>query len=86
MNFFSILIFVAIVFVLWAVGRCFPVFGQSFKEKWPAISDKEFMERCTPGTGRETALKARRIIADQLGVPYEHVYPEQKFVDDLGCG
>ncbi len=55
------------------------------KEKWPPISDDEFIRRCTPGVDRERALKVRRIISDQLGVDYDRVYPEQRFVEDLGC-
>ncbi len=53
-------------------------------EKWPPISEDEFMRRCPPGTNRERALKVRRIISDQLGIEYERVYPEQRFVDDIG--
>ncbi len=56
---------------------------QNFTDKWPAIDDDEFVRRCTPGTRRETALGVRRIISDQLGIPYEHIHPQQGFVDDL---
>ena len=54
-----------------------------FEETWPSIDDDEFVRRCTPGTNRLTALKVRRIIAEQLGVPYDRVCPEQRFVEDL---
>ncbi|PQO27476.1 hypothetical protein C5Y96_18240 [Blastopirellula marina] len=54
-------------------------------EKWPPISDDEFIRRCSPGVDRELALKVRRIVAEQLGVDYERVYPEQRFVEDLGA-
>ncbi len=54
-------------------------------EKWPPISDDEFIRRCPPGVDRERALKVRRIISEQLGVDYDRVYPEQRFVEDLGC-
>lgn len=54
-------------------------------DKWPPISDDEFIRRCTPGVDRERALKVRRIIAEQLGVDYNRIYPEQSFVEDLGC-
>ena len=56
-----------------------------FIERFPPISDKEFMERCPPGTSRSVALRVRRIVADQLGVEYERIYPSSSFVDDLGC-
>ncbi len=58
--------------------------GAEFKSKWPAIDDDEFMRRCKPGTKRETALRVRQIVAQQVGVPVEHIYPEQCLVIDLG--
>ena len=58
---------------------------RDFKQQWPAISEDEFVAKCTPGVDRETALKVRRIISEQLGVPYEHIHPDQRFVEDLYC-
>ncbi|MCU0710459.1 MAG: hypothetical protein MUC43_00265 [Pirellula sp.] len=52
-------------------------------KKWPPISEDEFLRRCSPGVDRERALKVRRIIAEQLGVDYDRIYPEQRFVEDL---
>ena len=51
----------------------------------PPISDDEFLARCPPGTNRAIALKVRRIVADQLGVDYERIRPESRFVEDLGA-
>ena len=59
---------------------------RKFFEKWPAIDDDEFLRRCGPDTRTETALAVRRIVSEQLGIPYEHIYPEQHFVNDLDCG
>lgn len=59
--------------------------GMTFEERWPAISDDEFMQRCPKGTRRETALAVRRIVSEQLGLPYDHIHPDQNFVNDLGC-
>ena len=56
-----------------------------FQRRWPPISDDEFLRRCPPGTSRETAIKVRRIISEQLGVEYERIYPEQRFMEDLDC-
>ena len=56
-----------------------------WNRKWPPISEDEFMERLPPETDRSIALRTRKIIAEQLGVNYDQVYPEQNFVDDLGC-
>ena len=56
-----------------------------WNRKWPPISEDEFMDRLPPGTDRSVALRTRLIIAEQLGVEYDQVYPEQNFVNDLGC-
>ena len=58
---------------------------QSFDQQWPPISDEEFLRRCSVGTNPRVALGVRRIIAEQLCVPYSQVYPEQSFVNDLGA-
>lgn len=55
----------------------------NFAEKWPPIDDDEFLRRCPPGTSRHTALTVRRIVAEQLGITYEQIYPEQTFYGDL---
>jgi len=56
-----------------------------FERRFPPISDAEFMQRCLPGTSPAVALKVRRIVADQLGVEYERIYPSSSFVNDLRC-
>jgi len=56
-----------------------------FDQKWPPIDDDEFIRRCHPGANREIALRVRRVVAKQLGIPYQQIYPEQNFVFDLGC-
>jgi hypothetical protein len=56
---------------------------QAFEERFPPISDAEFMARCTPGTRPEIALKVRRIVADAFGVAYERIHPSTRFVEDL---
>ena len=57
-----------------------------FNKRFPPINDDEFVRRCGPGVNRDTALRVRRIVSEQLGVEYDRVYPEQSFVDDLDCG
>jgi hypothetical protein len=49
----------------------------------PAISDEEFVARCSPGTDPDIALRVRRIIAEFSGVDYERVHPGMNFIDDL---
>ena len=57
-----------------------------FNDRFPPISDEEFLARCGPGTKPEVALKVRKIVADQMGVNYERIYPSTRFVEDLGAG
>ncbi|MCC9658231.1 hypothetical protein [Rhodopirellula halodulae] len=55
------------------------------RDLWPPISEDEFIRRCSPGVDRQRALRVRRIVSEQLGVDYDRVYPEQRFIEDLGC-
>ena len=81
----AILLIAVIVssFVLMSIWDFRP--DKNFYKQWPAIDDEEFLRRCPAGTRREVALRARKIISQQLGIPYEHIYPEQDFVNDLDC-
>ncbi len=84
--FFSVVSCIAAITLV--VGLIFVVASsfcdsRGFHDKWPPISDEEFLSRCTPGIRRETALKVRRIVSEQLGIPYDQVYPEQNFIRDL---
>jgi len=54
-----------------------------FNERFPPISDAEFMALCPPGTNPAIALKVRRIFSDQLGVEYERIYPSSRIFGDL---
>ncbi len=56
-----------------------------FNDRWPPITDDEFLAKCSPGTSRDTALRVRRIVSEQLGVPYDRIHPDQDFVRDLDC-
>lgn len=60
--------------------------SERFDDKWPPIDDDEFLRRCRPGTRRHTALFVRKAVSEHLAIPYEQVYPEQSFVDDLDVG
>ena len=83
MNLFIQLL--VILLVLFVIAFFSMAQSKRWYEKWPAIDDEEFLARCPAGTNREVALKVRRIVAEQTGVEYEHVYPDQSFVDDLDC-
>jgi hypothetical protein len=57
----------------------------AFDERFPPISDAEFLARCKPGTRPEVALKVRRLVADHFAVEYDRVHPSTRFVGDLGA-
>lgn len=49
----------------------------------PPISDEEFVALCKPGTNPEIAIKVRHIIARNLNIPVEEIYPTDRFAEDL---
>jgi hypothetical protein len=70
-----------IVLIGWAISEKLKY--ESFKKRFPAISDAEFIARCNPGTDPEVALRVRRIVADSLGIEEERIYPSSRFAGDL---
>jgi hypothetical protein len=54
-----------------------------FRERFPPISDAEFLARCKPDTNPVVALKVRRIIADALSIEHERVHPDARLLADL---
>lgn len=79
---FGVAVFLAVVLVgiLAAKHR-----RAAFEERFPPISDAEFLARCPPGTTPEVAFKVRRIVAAHFAVEYERVYPSTSFIEDLGA-
>ena len=77
------------MFLVWAVSwvsyACYLFEEVRFEQRWPVLSDQEFLARCSPGVDPRVALGVRRIVAKQLGVAYERIHPDQSFVNDLGC-
>ncbi len=57
----------------------------AFKERFPLISDAEFMALCAPGTDPWVALTVRRTLAEALAVDYERIYPSSRIIADLGA-
>lgn len=57
----------------------------SFEERFPPISDAEFLARCKPGTDPEVALKVRKMVAEYFAIEYERVHPGMTFVGDIGA-
>ena len=79
---YLILLAVAIVLVVIAVasrGRA------PFEERFPRISDAEFLARCSPGVDPAVALKVRKIVATHFAIEYERVHPSMSFVEDIGA-
>ena len=56
-----------------------------FEERFPPISDAEFLAGCRPGVDPKVALKIREIVAEYFGIAYERVHPSMRFVDDLSA-
>ena len=81
----------AVIMVVYLIGICAESSSwladsfKTFNQRWPAISEDEFVAKCGPGTDRDKALRVRVIISEQLGVDYDRIHPEQNFVQDLGC-
>ncbi|MCA9188873.1 MAG: hypothetical protein R3E01_22760 [Pirellulaceae bacterium] len=59
--------------------------AKRFRATFTLIDDDEFLRRCGNGVSRNVALRVRRCVADQLGLPYKCIYPEHTFVEDLEC-
>ncbi len=57
--------------------------SSSFENCFPPMSDDEFVAGCGPGANRAVALKVRRIVSEQLNIPYEEIHPTHRFVEDL---
>jgi hypothetical protein len=79
---FGVSIFIATVVVCIAAAKRD---RHAFEERFPPISDLEFLARCSPRTSPEVALKVRRIVADHLAVEYERIHPSTRFIEDLGA-
>jgi hypothetical protein len=80
-----LLFFLAVLFAVFLTIVLEKKRRDDFEKRFPPISNAEFVARCPPGTDPAVALKVRRIVADQLGVDYERVYPSSRFVEDLGA-
>lgn len=79
---------IAILIVLFALA-VISYFGwkdaNSFNQKFPPMSDEEFMAALPPGTSRRVALGVRRIVSEQLNIPYLQIHPSSRFIEDLKC-
>jgi hypothetical protein len=55
----------------------------AFVERFPPISDAEYLARCSPGTDPVVALRVRALLSECLCVEYERVYPSSRLIPDL---
>jgi hypothetical protein len=59
--------------------------SRTFRDRFPPLTDAEFLALCPPGTNPEVALKVRAMFAEYFAVDYERVHPSMTFVEDLGA-
>lgn len=72
--------FIAFVVAVWMVDGAAQ---QEYEERFPPISDEEFIARCEPGCNPVVAIKVRRIVAKHLNVEYARIHPSSRFIEDL---
>jgi hypothetical protein len=77
------LLAVAFLVVATFVILCGQAKQRDFEERFPPITDAEFVAKCSPGVRPEVALRVRRIISDILGVEYDRIHPSTRFNEDL---
>jgi hypothetical protein len=58
---------------------------EEFRQKFPLVSEEEFVAACPQGTDPVIALRVRAIVSEQLGVDYSRLHPAMRFVEDLGA-
>jgi hypothetical protein len=78
--FFGLSLLILTACLLWARRQ-----QAAFEERFPPISDEEFIARCARGTDALVALRVRRVLAESLCVEYERIYPSSRLVQDLGA-
>ena len=76
---------VVFVFLLLMVFWAFVPLCGSFEDRYsrlhPPISDDEFMNRLPTGTSRDIAMRVRTIVAEQLGIERDRIYPDSTFIE-----
>jgi hypothetical protein len=80
-----VVISLAVPIILFLLSKLKMQEDRAFEDKFPPITDDEFLARCTPGTNPKIALRVRRIVSESLGVDYDRIHPSSSFVDDLGA-
>ena len=52
-----------------------------FNAAHPPMSDDEFLARCSPNVRPDIALRVRAVVSVSLGIEYDRVYPDTKFIE-----
>lgn len=76
---------VAVIVTVLAWGVWAKQSREAFEERFPPISDAEFLALLPPGTAPEVALKVREMVAEHFAIEYSRVHPSMSFVDDIGA-
>lgn len=71
--------------MLWLVVLGAKQERQRFEQRFPRLSDQEFLIRCRPGTNPSVALKVRELVAFHFGMEYSRIHPSLRFIRDLGA-
>lgn len=58
---------------------------EAFDQRFPPISEAEYLALCAPGTDPQVALAVRRILSEALCVDYQRIYPSSRLIEDLGA-
>jgi hypothetical protein len=77
---FGVAVVIAVVCVCVAAERHKQT---AFRDRFPPISDAEFLARCRPGTDPVVALRVRQTVAESMGVEYGRIYPSSRLIKDL---
>jgi hypothetical protein len=55
----------------------------AFRERFPPISEAEYIALCSPGINPIVALRVRRVLSECLCVEYDQIYPSARITKDL---
>ena len=76
--------FIVVIFICAAVARQKRI-AAVFAERFPPLSDAEYVARCAPGTDLAVALRVRRVLSEALNIDSAEIYPSSRLIGDLGA-
>ena len=81
---FAVFVVISVAFII-TLCVLSVMHNRALQNRFPPISDAEFLDRCSPGVSPEVALKVRQIVAKHFAIAYERVRPSMTFVEDIGA-